>query len=177
MEDIKIIARNFEMSEDVKSYIDKKLSKITKYVPKISSIEMIIKKEKYIYEVELLVHTFHKKIIKVTTKDKILRSAVDVLLDKIKEILIKYKEKTIVSNKKHSKLNKKTSSIELIEQQESNKKYKKNELFLEKMSEDQAIKKLTNIEDNFLLFFNTDTNNISIAKKIEDGVEISDIRI
>ncbi|MCX7956688.1 MAG: ribosome-associated translation inhibitor RaiA [Endomicrobia bacterium] len=175
MEDIKIIARNFELTQEVRIYIEKKFSKITKYVPKISSIEMILKKEKYLYEIELLVHTYHKKIIKITTKDKLLYSAVDVSFDKIKEMLVKYKEKTIVSNKKHSKLNKNATSIESIKQQE--KQYRKNEVFLERMTEKQAIKKLSNMEENFLFFFNIDTNSISIAKKVEGEIEISDIRI
>lgn len=172
MENIKIITRDLQMDQEIKNYIDKKFSKLTRYVPKVSSVEVTLKKERYIYSVNILIHTYHKKMIKLSTKDKNLRSAVDAAIDKIKEVLVKYKEKTIISNKKHSKL-KKGSFIEDIPS--AKESYEKKKILLEEMTEQQAVEKLSSTDEEFLLFFNVDTNTISLAKRIDNNIEILDI--
>lgn len=173
MEEIKIVTRNLEMNQDIKNYIDKKFSKITRYVPKVSSLEITLKKEKYTYSVNVLIHTYHKKIIKLSTKDKSLHSAIDAAVDKIKEILVKYKEKTIISNKKHSKI-RKDEFVEDITQKSED--YEKDKIYLEKMTENQAVERLSSMnEEDFLIFFNIDTNTISLAKKYKEKIKILDI--
>lgn len=172
METIKIVTRDLDIGQDIKDYIDKKFGKLERYIPKVSSTEVTLRKEKYIYNVDVLIHTYHKKIIKLSTKDKNLRSAIDTAVGKIKEMLIKYKEKTIVSNKKHSKVKKDNLIENLSSQQET---YRKDKMILEEMTERQAIEKLSSTDDNFLLFFNTDTNTVSLARKNAENLEIIDI--
>ncbi|MEN3013773.1 MAG: ribosome-associated translation inhibitor RaiA [Endomicrobiia bacterium] len=177
MEDIKIISRNLEVNKEIKEYIEKKFKKITRYIPKISSTEITLKKEKYTYNVEVLIHTYHKKMIKVSTQNKVLHSAIDEAIDKVKELLVKYKEKTIVSVKKHSKINK--ENLPPIEDfgLKDETKYTKNKIFLEKMTEQEAVEKLASTNENILFFFNIDTNNVSVVKKIAKDIEVVDLYV
>ncbi len=168
-QNLKIVGRNIEITDDIKDYIYKKISKLDRYIPKISSLEVTINKEKYVYNINILLHPYNKKMIRLSSKDKNLKSAVDLAIDKIKTVAVKFKEKTTISKKKHS-------NIDKYSYQDINEFVKSN-TFVQKMSQKEAIQNLINGKENSIIFFNTDTNKFSIATKNESGIEITDIDI
>ncbi|MCS7227630.1 MAG: ribosome-associated translation inhibitor RaiA [Endomicrobia bacterium] len=171
---IKLIGRDIEITNEVREYIEKKIKNISRYTSKISSLEIMIKKQRYIYEIQVLLHTYNKKIIKLIEKDKNLWVAIDNVADRLKDVMVKYKEK-IITRKKH------TGSIvdSYIESISPDEKelYKKNVIFVEKMSEKEAVEKIRNNDKEMIVFFNTDTNKVSIAKKNQYEIEITDIEL
>lgn len=168
LQSIKIVGRNTEITNDIRDYIYKKITKIDKYIPKISSLEIVVTKEKYLYKMHIMLHPYNKKMIKLSCKDKNLKSVIDLSVDKLKTIAVKFKERTTVSKKKHTSLSE--YEYEGIE-------FNKNNMFVEKISQKEAIQRLKNINEKTLIFFNTDTNKFSIATKKEDKIEVLDIDI
>ncbi len=168
LQSIKIVGRNTEITNDIRDYIYKKITKIDKYIPKISSLEIVVTKEKYLYKMHIMLHPYNKKMIKLSCKDKNLKSVIDLSVDKLKTIAVKFKERTTVSKKKHTSLSE--YEYEGIE-------FNKNNMFVEKISQKEAIQRLKNINEKTLIFFNTDTNKFSIATKKEDKIEVVDIDI
>lgn len=162
---LRIFGKNFEVTDEIKEYIEKKIAKFNRYIPKISSIEFTLKKEKYIYDVSTVIHTFGKKITKLSSKDKSLHSAIDAAVDKIKEVLIKQKEKVEKPKRKQT--------IEMPTYEYLN--YTKNQLTIEKLTEKEAIEEVQKRGQDMLIFYNKDTNKISVLRKTSDGVVISDI--
>jgi putative sigma-54 modulation protein len=169
---IKIVGRNIDISSEIKSYINEKLDKLSQYEQKISSVEVTIEKEKFVYLINVLLHTYNKKIIKISAKDKSLLSGIDIVIDKLKDVMVKYKEKK-VSSKKHNK--------EILKDFFNTPQvYIKNQLVIKKLSEQDVIKELLNKKEDDtepIIFFNTDTNKISVAKKSGGNIEILDVDI
>lgn len=168
LQSIKIVGRNTEITNSIRDYIYKKIIKIDKYIPKISSLEIVITKEKYIYEMHIMLHPYNKKMIKLSCKDKNLKSVIDLSVDKLKTIAVKFKEKTTVPKKKHTSLS---------EYEYGEIEFSKNNIFVEKISQKEAIEKLKNSNEKILVFFNTDTNKFSLATKDENKIEITDVDI
>lgn len=167
---IKLVGRNITITTELKNYINKKMENITKYVQKISSLEMAINKQKYIYEIQILLHTYNKKIIKIVEKDKNLWTAIDNVVKRLKDTMVKYKEK-IITKKKHSDNVTNYSFVsteDLVE-------YAKSVKVVKKMSEKQAAETIKNNKEQTMLFFNTDTNKYAIVNKNGDKIEIIDI--
>ncbi|GEM_PF-1696715 len=171
-ENIKIIGRNIDISSEVKTYINEKLDKLSRYKQKISSLEITIGKERFVYLINVLLHTYNKKIIKISAKDKSLHSGIDVVIDKLKDIMVKYKEKK-VSLKKHNK--------EILKNfLNTPQVYIKDKLLVQKLSEQDVIKELLSKKDENVepkIFFNTNTNKISVARKKDGDIEILDIEV
>lgn len=163
---MRIFGKNLEVTDEIKQYIEKKVSKFDRYIHKISSIEFTLKKEKYMYTVSTVIHTFNKKILKLSSADKSLRSAIDVAIDKIKEVLIKQKEKIEKPKKRHT--------VE-VQQKYDFFEYTKNSLVLEKLTEKQAIEEIRRRNQDTLIFYNKDTDKISVLKKTSDGIILSDL--
>ena len=171
VENIKIVGRNIDVTSEIKSYIYEKLDKLSRYKQKILSIEIIIEKEKFVYSINVLIHTYNKRIIKISTNDKSLLSGLDTIINKLKDIMVKYKEKKI-SYKKHSK--------EVLKNLlNTTQVYIKDKMVVQKMSEQEVINMLLKERNDMeqILFFNTDTNKVSLARKNGSNVEILDIDV
>ena len=169
-ENIKVVGRNIDVSTEVKEFIYEKLDRLSRYHQKISSLEITIEKEKIDYLINILLHTYNKKIIKISVKDKSLHSGIDVAVDKLKDIMVKYKEKKISAKKHNKKILKNIVNIPHA--------YVKDKILVKKMSEQDVVKELLNRKENTvepIVFFNTDTNKFSIAKKDAGNIEILDI--
>lgn len=167
---IKLVGRNIDITTELKNYINKKLENIQKYVHKISSLEVVVGKQKYMFDVEILIHTYNKKIVKLTAKNKSLWTAIDNVVSKLKDTLVKYKDK-IVSKKKHVVKNYTPPLSEEIPY------YIKNVIVAKKMNEKEAVETIKNSEKQTIVFFNTDTNKLSMASKNQQQIEITDIEI
>lgn len=169
IENIKIVGRNIEISSEVKEFIYEKLDRLSRYHQKISSLEITIEKERFDYLINILLHTYNKKIIKISVKDKGLHSGLDIAIDKLKDVLVKYKEKKVSSKKHNKKVLKNLVNIPQV--------YVKDKMFIKRLSEQEVVKELLSKKESSepIVFFNTDTNKISIAKKGVEGIEILDL--
>ncbi|MCS7151948.1 MAG: ribosome-associated translation inhibitor RaiA [Endomicrobia bacterium] len=165
---IKISSRHLEITDEIKNYIDKKVAKFDRYVHKIPSVEFIISKEKYMYQISAVVHSYNRKVIKLSSNDKSLHSAIDILIDKIKEVLIKQKEKMQKTKKHYSKD---------INTYGDYPVYTRTTMQIKKLTEQQAIEEIDKLSVDMLIFYNKNTDKISVLKKTGGNIEISELKI
>ncbi|MFN3551002.1 MAG: ribosome hibernation-promoting factor, HPF/YfiA family [Endomicrobiia bacterium] len=167
---LKITAKNFELTKEIAEHIEKKLKKINRYVKKISSIQVVLEKIKYIYRMEILVHLPENKIIKVNIQEKEILSCLEKSIDKLKDMILKYKEKN-VSKKRNNTKQYKTSYENLL-----NFPYEKKVLDIKSMDEKEAIEELIKNKNEILVFLNKNTNKLSVVRSIKGNkIEIMEL--
>jgi len=89
---IVITARNFELTEALKSYIEKRLNFMDKFSSYIISAELTMEEQRGQYSGTLVVKVKGQTLtVKLTEKDPYI--LVDNLKDRIKNQLVKYEEK------------------------------------------------------------------------------------
>ncbi len=98
---IKIVGKHIEITDTLAKYIKKQFSVIDKYMHKVISLQVILEKERYKYNCEVVLHTY-KKVFSVKESDESVYVAIDKSFNTIRNMLSKYKRK-IVSSKKHRK--------------------------------------------------------------------------
>lgn len=90
----KISARHMEVTEAMRSYVDKKMSRLSKYYNRISEIEVVFDAEGTRFLSEIIVNTDHHQPFVVTEKGDDMYACLDLALDKIERQLVKHKEKS-----------------------------------------------------------------------------------
>jgi putative sigma-54 modulation protein len=90
--EIIIHARHLDATEAIKSYINKKASKFTKYSSKISKIQFTLKIEGANNIVEAICSAAKATLVAETTNSD-MYAAIDLVIDKLEKQIIKQKEK------------------------------------------------------------------------------------
>lgn len=91
---INIIGRHIEVTQAIHDYVEKKISKLSKYYNRISGIEVILTEEGMTKKVEVQIKAEHSQRFVVTESGEDLYACVDVSVDKIERQLTKLKEKS-----------------------------------------------------------------------------------
>ncbi len=105
---ISVTGRHFEIKDDVKTYIIKKLEGFSKYSSKIIEARAIIEFSRGIHRVELLVAGNHLKYFG-DSDDPDIRTAIDKAMKKMDSQLRNHKEKI---KQKHKKVRGVTAPVE-----------------------------------------------------------------
>ncbi len=96
---VRITSRHFDLTPEVQQYIEKKLSRLKRYVENAQSVEVLIERDRYEHKVELMVKDGPVSIT-AKTKDPKLVPAIDALMDKAERQLKKKWEKVRGATKK-----------------------------------------------------------------------------
>ena len=91
---INIIGRHIDVTEAIHDYVEKKISRLSKYYNRISEIEVILDEEGLNKKVEILIKADHAQRFVVSESGEDLYACVDVGLDKIERQLTRLKEKS-----------------------------------------------------------------------------------
>jgi putative sigma-54 modulation protein len=169
MENIKIVARHMKITNAISDYIHKKIGAMEKYLHNIVSTQVILEIDKYRHNVEIIMHS-NKKIFKIKEVDKDLYAAIDKAAERIKELLIRHKDK-IVSLKKHRK---KISEIFVSEEKESSlSSVEETVVYAQEMSKEDAVKMFLEGNDIFLIFIDKETKKNCIIYKQNDITKLA----
>lgn len=91
--EIRITGKNLSVTEGIKDWVDKKVSKLEKYVPRLVESHVIIKKEKYFYVVEITASAKHLRAFGKGRDKENLYTAIDWACDRVTKQLKKFREK------------------------------------------------------------------------------------
>ena len=168
---LQIFAKNdIELPETVKAYVEKKISKLTRYLPSIQEGKVEISKESAkLPEQRFIVQaTLDCKgvLIRAQEKSKDIRTAVDKVSNVLSSRIERYK----------GKLYDKGRGISLVRQEaleteeETHRKVVKNKHFLIKpMSLDEAINQMELLGHDFFLFIDSDSDKLNLLYRRKDG--------
>lgn len=161
---INIRAKDFEVTDSIKSYIEEKSSKLNKYISKEDmELNVLLSGNKNTnYSVEFTLNTGNL-YIRAEEKNADLYAGIDLSIDKI--------ERQIIKNK--TKLSKRREEIfiyEEIEELKSNEKsiVKRKKIELIPMNEEEAILQMELLGHDFFIFKDAESMDIKVLYKRKD---------
>lgn len=93
---IKITARHMDVTDAIRSYVEKKLARVTKYYNRISEVEVILTEEGQgqRHKIEVIVRVDNHQPFVVHESGNDMYACVDLAVDKLERQLTKHKEKS-----------------------------------------------------------------------------------
>lgn len=91
--DITITARHLEVTDAIRSYLQKKVEKLENHHSRIESIEAVLEESQQGFTSELIVKESHSQKFVVHVTDDDLYAAIDLSTDKAERQLTKHREK------------------------------------------------------------------------------------
>lgn len=167
---INIRGEKVKVTEAIKNHIEEKIGRLDKYFesPEALTANVLVKVQGINQIVEVTIPA-KKFILRSEVKDKDLYAAIDIVSDKL--------ERQIRKNKTRMKRNNKKSSVidfivdfetENIEQDET-KIVKRKLIEMKPMCEEEAVLQMNLLDHSFYIFKNSDTNDIAVVYKRQDG--------
>ena len=97
--ELNVSGRHMEITDAIRAYASDKVSKLTRYYDRISSIEVVIDKGGQVHELEVIVHIERSdpSIVKISGTD--VYACIDEAVDKLERKLTDHKDK--LRNRKH----------------------------------------------------------------------------
>ncbi len=162
---IEIVAKNYQVKDQLSEIIEKKVARLDKYFEEDSVCKIYLKAEKRDCKMELSIN-YKGSFIRAEAKGDNFYDAIDIVLPKIERQIYKYRSKL------ESKLRQGAYSKDRIyEEQEDNdfKLVKTKKFELSPMSLDEAIEEFELTGHSFFVFFDKDNDKTKVLYLRDDG--------
>lgn len=174
--EVDIYGRNMEITERIEEYVDKKVSKLDRYISNIDQARVDLAYAKSARSAS----DRHVAQITITGKGYILRAeeraddifaAFDAALSKMQRRIERYKGKRFRGRGDGLSVSDFSAGSETFqEEDEAPLIARRKKFFITPMDELEAIEQMTLLgHEEFFVFFNANTNNINILYKRRDG--------
>lgn len=175
--ELKIHARNVDVTSRLQEHVERKVSKLDRFLPNIAelSVDLAIERHKLNQE---------QCIAQLTLRDNrgvILRSeekrqpdiyaALDIALDKMYRQIERYKGKRRRRGGRVEELGVEAAAPVAVEEEEEEKLaiVRRKQIALVPMSEEEAIDQMELLGHNFFIFYNAESAKIGVLYRREDG--------
>ncbi len=168
---ITVTFRNTEAEEWLKEYVDKKLSKLEKYIdkPVDANVTLSVEKFRNVAEIKLLAKGVNLNG-REEAKEMVL--AIDNVVDKVERQIKKYKEKTRNRKDNSSKSRGEPEGQVVTEEYEEDEDQQRivqiKKVVLTPMSVDDAILELEETKNRFVIFRDSSSENVSVIYRRDD---------
>ena len=180
--EVQIHARNVDVKPQLREHIEKKTSKLDRYLPNIvdAQIDLTVQRQKQGGErafAQLTIRDKRGTILRAEDKSQgDLIAAVDIVLDKMYRRIRSYKGKQRRrGGDRFAELEPELAAAELVpgevpeEVEEKLQIVRRKVVQVAPMGEDEAIEQMELLGHDFFIFLNKDTHEISVAYLREDG--------
>lgn len=167
-----ISGKKLELTDGIKTAIEDKLGKLERYLNPETEVKVTVSAKKATQKIEVTIIPISGPIIRAEDSEGNLYAAIDVVYDKLKKQIRRYK------NKLQDKHQSKDESIrfqidEGIEEADDESLdiviERRKKFDMKPMSPEEAVLQMELIEHGFYMFRNIDSDEISIVYKREDG--------
>jgi len=176
--DVEIYGRNLEITDRIREYVEKKVSKLDRYLPGIDEARVDLSYEKSAR------NAGDRQVAQITVRGKkfILRSeeraddifaAIDIALDKIQRRIERYKGKR--SRGRGDGKSEMDIVLEIEELEEDTSELgpiiaRRKQFLLSPMDEVEALEQMKLLgHENFFIFYNANTNSINVLYRRRNG--------
>lgn len=171
--DILVTGRHTSVTEQVKDYVHKKVLRTIKNVPKVHGVHVILDVERFKKKAEVVIVLHHMKVRAAADSEDILAS-IDIVVDKLQKQLSKYKDKLQGHHRgpglREISVKEEYLSSDEDEPAEKPKLVQTRDFFAPKpMSADEALMQLGLSNDLFLVFKNSQTDQVNVVYRMKDG--------
>jgi len=167
--EITVTFRHLEPNESLKQYVHDKVSRIEKYLTKVTEVSVILALEKRSNIAEVIVNVNRAQITAKETNEDNMYTAIDLVMDKIERQTKKYKDKLTSHKDQHRRARHNIFSPEDFTGMKENTLIKSESLALKSMSADEAVHELGASADDFYVFINTETDKVNVLYRRRSG--------
>jgi putative sigma-54 modulation protein len=161
-----VTGRHLEVTAALKTYAEKKIKKIGRYLSNISEAVVTISVEKYRHKAEVLLKV-NGVLIQAEGVTGEVYSSIDEVVEKLGRQIKKYKEKLVSHRKSEGKAGDLESKVAAIAEESRIIKNKRFEL--KPMSPDEAAMQMDLLDKNFFVFTNDNSGDINVIYRRRDG--------
>jgi len=166
---VKIEERHMEQSDPLREYAISKAESLQKFFDGIISVEVTMDVEKERRLVTVFAHLINKKVAKASAESDDMYVSIDSAMDKLERQLKKIKEKLKDKHKGELDDNGKISS-EYFSSSDSQREIIKTDIYFKKpMTPDEAAMQLDSYQQDFLVFVNSNNDQVNIIYQRDDG--------
>ncbi|HOZ49436.1 MAG TPA: ribosome-associated translation inhibitor RaiA [Candidatus Hydrogenedentes bacterium] len=175
---VTITGRHMELTDALKAYINNGLEKVRGHFDKVIDVDVVLTVEKHRHIAEINLHANGLRVhSKESSSD--MYASVDAVLQKLDKQVRRYRDRINQHQPRHMPETR-DYSHDIIERVEpgqasqdsgapSHRVIKRETLSMKPMSLEEALMQLDLIEDNFLVFFNEDTQQVNVLYTRDDG--------
>lgn len=163
--------KNLDPSDALKTYAGDKLNRFDKYLDNPAEANVVLSVEKFRHIAEVKI-TGDRLNIKGKEETNDMYSAIDMVLDKLEKQIKKSKQKTRErrTSSKSKAANLPPESLVQAETGDiSEKKVMITNIEYKPMDIDEAVMQMDLVDDNFLVFNNSNTDQINVLYRRKDG--------
>ncbi|MGI5921357.1 MAG: ribosome hibernation-promoting factor, HPF/YfiA family [Syntrophomonadaceae bacterium] len=167
-----IRGKNVEITDALKDYTTKRLSKLEKYIENVKGAQVTLSVEGERHKVEVTI-PLNGMILRGEEVTEDMYSSIDMVEEKLEKQIEKYKTK-LYRNNRGAGLKK--GLIEEIEEEldhsEAPEKFKivrTKKFAMKPMDEEEAIMQMNLLGHNFFVFFNARSEEVNVVYKRKDG--------
>ena len=168
---IQITARNINLTDAIRNYAEKKVSKLEKYFDHITEASVLLEVQKNVHTVEVLLSA-KGVFMKGLEKSEDLYASIDLAVDKIEKQLVKYKEK-LKDKKLHDKDYDTPLKLNVLDSQSvedsDTRVIISKEIPVKPMDPEEAVMQMDLLNKSFFVFRNSATNEVAVVYKRDDG--------
>jgi putative sigma-54 modulation protein len=166
---VKIEERHMEQSDPLREYAIQKSESLQKFFDGIISVEVTMDVEKERRLVTVFAHLINKKVAKASAESDDMYVSIDSAMDKLERQLKKIKEKLKDKHKGEIEEDGSVSS-EYFASDETDRKIVKTDIYFKKpMTPDEAAMQLDSYQQDFLVFVNSNNDQVNIIYQRDDG--------
>ncbi|GIQ69995.1 ribosomal subunit interface protein [Xylanibacillus composti] len=173
-----IRGQNLEVTQALKDYVEKKLSKLERYfdTPPTSEAQVTLSVNKDIHNVEVTI-PMPSLLLRAEERNSDMYSSIDLVLDKLERQIRKHKTKVNRKFRQEGSLrslfkdNFETSapSIPVHDEEDDIEVVRTKRFTLKPMDVEEAILQMNMIGHNFFVFANMDSDEVNVVYKRSDG--------
>jgi len=167
-----IRGKNIEVTDALKDYTTKKLSKLKKFIDESREAQVALSLENKIHKVEVTIH-LNGLILRGEEATDNMYSSIDLVVEKLEKQLDKYKTR-LYRNNRGAGLKK--ALAEEVKQQATKEKttekfnvVRTKKFALKPMDEEEAIMQMNLLGHNFFMFYNAQTQEVNVVYRRNDG--------
>ena len=166
----RISGKKFKITNDIKEYVETKLSKLDKYFenPETIAATVMIRPDGVNQVVEVTIPA-KRVILRAEESNKDPFAAIDLVLDKLERQIRKNKTRMSKKANKDKVVGIVTDFEVEKEEKDTTKIVKRKAIELKPMSEDEAILQMNLIDHTFFLFRNSKNGEVEVVYKRKDG--------
>lgn len=170
---IQITARNIDLTDAIRDYAEKKVSKFEKYFDHITEASVLLEVQKNVHIVEVLLSA-KGVFMKGLEKSEDLYASIDLATDKIEKQLVKYKEK-LKDKKLHDKDYEAPLKLNVLDSQSVEDMDTETRVIISKdipvkpMDPEEAVMQMDLLNKSFFVFRNSESNEVAVVYQRDDG--------
>ena len=164
---IKIAGRHTDASEALRSYVIEKTEALERFFDRIVSVDVVLSVEKERQIADFHAHLTNRKLISAREESSDMYASIDVAIDRLRRQLLRFKDHLHDVRERGGVPVKAATDAE---GSASTRQIVRTEAYFQKpMSPEEAALQLDAIEKEFLVFVNSETDQVAIIYHRRDG--------